>query len=560
MILEPVEFDEAPRFALRDYQVKAKAAVQAGWAQYSRQLLDMATGTGKSSIAAVLAADEWAQGGRTLVLENRDALVRQTAKRIAAETGLETDIEMAGLHASPFASVVVASVPTLCRDSRLTGFSHDHFQLVICDEAQHSLSKSFNKVCSYFHYGTDSLTEGWVKPEDGEYKVGARILGVTATPSLTGNRHLGELYQHVAFTYQFAQAVADGWLVEPVAIMEPISVNLKGLRATRTAHGSDYNPTEVAERLIPIIEALAEQISRLAADRKTMAFMPSVNTAKMLADALNRHGLRSVFVSGECLDRDEKTEFFVNHGPGIALITSAMYTEGFDVPDVDCIFPGITKSRGYFIQKLGRATRALTGLLNGLETAGERRAAIAASAKSKFLIIDPFCRLDDIDICDVYDLYADRPEVKEKMKALGPPSLESAKEAERDFVKSLEKEARKSARKAAKTINPIAFGLSIGETAWANYVPQTTADACPPSDRQIAFMQRNHIEHDQIKFAGLADKIIRRYMARINQNLASAHQLTLLRQLGLPEEHTATLSKDEASRVIGKILAERRSA
>ena len=38
---------------------------------------------------ASIAADEWAANVRTLVLENRDALVRQTARRIANETGLD---------------------------------------------------------------------------------------------------------------------------------------------------------------------------------------------------------------------------------------------------------------------------------------------------------------------------------------------------------------------------------------------------------------------------------------------------------------------------------------
>ncbi len=547
----------AAPFRLRDYQIKAKEAVATGWATYSRQLLDMATGTGKTTLFAAIAAEWYADGSKTLVIENRDALVRQTAKRIANETGLETDIEMASDHASPFAPIVVASVATLMRDNRLTGFAPDHFRLLVCDEAHHNLSKSFMKVCSYFHYGAESLQPDWVKPEDGTYQPKAAILGTTATPELAGKRQLGEFYQKVAFTYQLFQAVQDGWLVPAKATMEPLQCDFKGLRAKRTTHGLDYDPTEIAARMIPIIEALAKQIVRLAGNRKTMAFMPSVNTANLLAEAINRNGLRAIFVSGECLDRDEKTEEFVVHGPGIVLSTAALYTEGFDVPDVDCVFPGITKSRGYYRQKVGRATRPLPGIFEGLETAQERRAAIAASAKPDFLVIDPFCRSEIIDLCDVYDLYTDTDEVKQAMKAAGPPSPESAEKAERDFIKTLEKEARKHARKVARTIDPLRWAVSISDEQIANYVHETPADAGPVTPGQLGMLERAKINTSKITCSGLADKIIRKYMNRVEHGLATPEQLEFLHTLGFPDEKAAFLTKDAAGAIIGRLKAQK---
>jgi len=354
--------------------------------------------------------------------------------------------------------------------------------------------------------------------------------------------------------------VNDGWLVPAVAVMEPLPANLKGLRATRTPNGSDYNPTEVAERLIPIIEELAKQIVRLASDRKTMAFMPSINTARMLAEAINRNGLRAIFVSGECLDRDSKTEDFVSHGPGIVLTTAALYTEGFDVPDVDCVFAGITKSRSYYIQKVGRATRALRGLLDGLNTAEERKAAIAASAKRDFLIIDPFCRIDDIDLCDSYDLFCDKPEVKERMKELGPPSAESAQAALRDFVKTLEKEARKAARKKARVIDPLKFALMVGDSLLANYVPETLGDRMPPTPGQIAFLQRQHVDTSKVVCKGYAHKLIGRIMARHSLHKASYEQLKFLKILGLPEDQACELSMAEASATIDALKQRRATA
>lgn len=552
---DEVEWPEEPKpktgFRLRDYQITAKTKVEEGWKSFSRQLLDMATGTGKTAISAAIALEEWGRGGRTLVLENRDALVRQTARELALKTGLQCDIEMAGDHASPFAPIVVASVPTLCRDARLTGFSENHFHLVIGDEAHHSMAKSWAKCFNYFHYGAASLAPDWEAPMDATYTHFARILGVTATPELTGKQSLGEFYQSVAFSYQLLEAVRDGWLVQPIAIMEPLAVDFKGLRTKRTPNGSDYDQTEIAKRMVPVIDALADQFIRHASNRKSMAFMPSVATAEMLSHAINDKGLRSVFVSGECLDRDEKTETFVQHGPGIVLCTSAMFVEGFDVPDVDCVFTGITKSKSYYRQKIGRATRPLRDILNGLNTPDERRAAIARSAKKDFLIIDPFCRCDTIDLCDAYDLFTDKPEVKAKMKASGEaPTEESAEKAERDFLKALEKEAKKHARKAARTIDPLAWAVSIGDAALANYVPETTWDGNPPTQGQVDFLRKQGIDCANIRYKGLASKIIGRVISRISLGLCTPHQLEFMHKLGIDEQKCATMTISEASALI----------
>lgn len=549
----------ARSFRLRPYQVEAIEAIETGWEAYSRQLIDMATGTGKTSICSVMALNRWQRARqRTLVLENRDALVRQTAKRISDETGLDAEIEMASDHASPNAPIVVASVASLSRTGRLMGFSDQHFQLVIGDEAHHSIAKSWAKVFRYFHYGAESLAEDWVKPEDGTYQPRCDALGVTATPELTGNRHLGEFYQRVAYRYQLLQAVKDGWLVMPIAIMEPLKVDFRGIRSTRTPNGSDYNPSDVAARMVPIIEKLAERMAVHGAQRKGMVFMPSVKTAEMMAEALNRHGLRAIFVSGECLDRDSKTEAFVTHGPGIMLCTAALYTEGFDVPDVDFIFAGITKSRSYYRQKIGRATRPLKGTVDGLDTPEQRRAAIAASTKPNFLIYDPFCKCDEIDLCDVYDLATDRPEIKDRMKAAGPLTEESAEVAERDFIKSLEKEAKKHARKMARTIDPLALSVSLGLESLKSYVPEAGWEAAPPTEGQLGFLRTHGMATEGITSKGMASKIIGRLNTRFTLKLATPSQLSLMHKLGLDEQTCATLTMAEATSTIGALLEEKK--
>jgi superfamily II DNA or RNA helicase len=546
-------------FNLRDYQVAAKDATHEGWQMYSRQLLSMATGTGKSTIFAAIGADEWSRGGRTLILENRDALVRQTAKRIKDETGIDCEIEMADLHASITAPIVIASVPTLCRDRRLTGFPHDHFSLVVTDEAHHSLATSYAKILSYFHYGMESMVEGWVAPPDGTYQHKARILGVTATPELSSKRTLGEAYQTIAYNYSLINAVRDGWLVPPITKNIPLKIDIRGLRPGRTPNGSDFKLEDLSARLVPVLEALAEQICSIAANEKTIAFVPSVECARILAEAITRHGLNGIFVSGDCLDVDEKTEAYRRAGRGTVLCNCALYCEGADFPDTSCVvIARATKSTGFYRQMIGRGTRTLPGIVDGLSTPELRRAAIAASAKPTLLILDPLWVSDRIDLCDAYDLFTDKPEIKERMKKLGQPSEEAARQAERDMIKALEKEALKHARKQARVIDPLQWSVMVGEEALADFVPAENWEADAPTEGQISFLQKQGIDTSKIKYKGLAHKIIGRVVSRVNLGLATGRQLSLMRQLGLDEHTCATLTMKEASMAIDHAMAERK--
>jgi superfamily II DNA or RNA helicase len=562
--MEVVDFDftdePSSKFKLRDYQLACIDSVRAGWEKYSRQLIDAATGTGKTSILSAIAAEEWSKGNRTLVLENRDALVWQTAQRITKETGIEADVEKAENIASPSAPIVVASVQTLCRESRLTGFADDHFGLVVTDECHHSLARSYEKVLGYFHYGAESLVDGWEPPSpEVPYPYHARILGVTATPDLGNRRSLGEFYQHIAYQYQLLQAVADGWLVRPVMKNIPLKIDIRGLRPSRTPNGSDFTAAELSERLVPVLEALAEQIATMAFDRKSIAFVPSIECARILAAACCRKGLKGIFVSGECLDVDEKTDDFRKSGPGTILCNAALYVEGADFPDINCVVCArATKSKGFYRQQVGRGTRVLPGVVDGLPTAELRKLAIAQSAKPDLLVLDPLWVSDRIDLCDAYDLYTTKPEVKERLKEQGDPTPEKALEAERDFIKALEKEARKHARKKARTIDPLAHAVALGDVALASWVPETTADMRPPTMGQLDFLRRHGVATENIKHAGFAHKLIGRVLSRIKLGLATPKQLSLMAQLGLSETYCATLTIPQATAAIDAVLKGRR--
>ncbi len=413
----------------------------------------------------------------------------------------------------------------------------------------------------YFHYGSESLDPNWIAPADGTYQPKASVVGFTATPDIGERRNLGEFYHHRSVNYSYLEAVQDGWLVGPVQKNIPVRVDLSKYKAKHTPNGTDFATADLSAALIPIIEELAEQTAIEAATKKTIAFLPSVECARMMTDALVRRGMKAIFVSGECLDANDKTEDFVASGPGTVLCNAVLYTYGVDFPDVDCIaWYRATISRAFYIQGIYRGTRVLPGVIDGLATAEERRAAIAASKKPKLLILDPLFVSDRIDLLDAYDLFTDKPKVKEAMKASGELSAESAQTAERDFIKSLNKEAKKHARKAARTIDPLKWAVSIGGAALDGYVPEPGWESSAPSAGQLDFLRKQGMAVDAITSKGLASKIIGRIMTRLNLKLATPGQLSFMLQLGIDEQSCATLTQAEATKTIDALLKEKRES
>jgi superfamily II DNA or RNA helicase len=62
---------------------------------------------------------------------------------------------------------------------------------------------------------------------------------------------------------------------------------------------------------------------------------------------------------------------------------------GWDSPITEClVMARPTKSKALYIQAMGRGLRTLSGVIDGLDTAEERLAAIAASAKPSCLVMD----------------------------------------------------------------------------------------------------------------------------------------------------------------------------
>lgn len=267
-----------------------------------------------------------------------------------------------------------------------------------------------------------------------------------------------------------------------------------------------------------------------------------------MAAALNRRGLKSLYVLGECLDRDEKTDEFQAHGPGICLCLCAMYVEGTDFPSVDTVaWMRATLSPSFYKQGVYRMSRTLPGVVTDEMTPDQRRAAIAASAKPYGLLISPFFVSDRVDICSVVDLFVDE-ELKSKMKKAPKDFTDPAKL--RDFIAALEKAADKHRNRQPRTINPVLYSLSLGADKIAALATQ---DSAPASRAELDALLAFGIDTTQVKTSVQAQRLIATLRERDRLGLASPKTLVQLKlRLHWPDELATKMKQSQAGVLVAK--------
>lgn len=318
---------------------------------------------------------------------HREELVRQAAEKIEAVTGEEVEIEMADQQADAHmfrrARIVVASKDTLIAPwrggRRMDKFNPDDFGLVIPDEAHHATATSYRAVFDYFKR--------------------AKVFGVTATPDRSDREALNQVFESVAFRYDVIDAVRDAWLVPIIA--RPVILHGLDYSQVRSTAG-DLNGADLAKVMNheEILQQIADVSLKEAKWRKAILFAPpgfkrdgdeSFRVSERIVEIFNRKREGSARLVWQGTHPDERRQTLRDFKSTRLqfLVNVGVFTEGFDEPTIDMvILARPTKSRALYSQMLGRGTRALPGVVDGLATAQERKVAIAASRKPNLEVID----------------------------------------------------------------------------------------------------------------------------------------------------------------------------
>jgi len=127
-------------------------------------------------------------------------------------------------------------------------------------------------------------------------------------------------------------------------------------------------------------------------DRQGLVFCSGVEHAKAMATMLRRYMGNDCaeFVHGgtPCIDRKRIIKRYAA-GELKFIANCGVLTEGFDAPATSLIVMARpTKSRLLYTQIIGRGTRPLPSVVDGVDPATARRGAIAASAKADCLVLD----------------------------------------------------------------------------------------------------------------------------------------------------------------------------
>ncbi len=318
-------------------------------------------GAGKTVIGSVM-AKHWP--GRVLWLAHRGFLCTQARVTLSRVCKQYVDLEKAGWRSGD-SRVVVASVQTL-RGQRLRNFRPDSFSLIICDEFHHGAAPGYREIFDWF--------------------ADAKLIGLTATPKRADKLGLWNVSETHCKPFGVEHGVEWGSFVPVISVAECLDeIQLSKIKTV----AGDFALNELEEQIAAACAPIAQLAVKHMKDRQTIIYTPGVASAHAVAATLRKMGKTSAAVDAKTdeitrsrIQKDfenEEIQYIVNCG---------IYTEGYDAPNCrGIVMARPTKSESLYCQAAMRGGRPLSHV-GYLATPEARRAAIAASAKPNFLLLD----------------------------------------------------------------------------------------------------------------------------------------------------------------------------
>lgn len=344
--------NSAPVMKLRDYQQDAIDAILASVKRgIRRPSIVLATGGGKtvvfSHLVSQLQPTSPERGNKTLVLAHKEELVNQSAKMLAlVNPNLKVAIDMRKLKPDADSDIIVGSVPTLIRMSRLEKYNPLEFKTIILDECHHATATSWIKILKYF--GADAA------------ELPIYVIGFTATMERSDGKSLGTIFDEVTYERSLIEMVKNKELVDVKFSTLGVDLNLGGVKM----RFNDYEATSLSKAINHVKTNLLIASSYLELKKRydfksTLMFCVDINHCKTLCGVLQEQGINAQYVTGDTVKHERQSiiEDFKN-GKIEVLCNVQVFTEGTDIPNIDSLFLARpTKSRTLLVQMIGRGLR-----------------------------------------------------------------------------------------------------------------------------------------------------------------------------------------------------------
>lgn len=370
-----------PDIAGRPYQIEALTNLCARFdANHRRGLVVMATGTGKTRVAAalveMLARRGWIKN--VLFLADRTSLVDQARRRFA-ESLPEFSLCVLSdprFNKDPEARIVLSTYQTMIGriDEEDKQFTVGRFDLVVVDEAHRSIFNKYGAIFDYFD---------------------AMLVGLTATPRQEVDANTYDLFECESgvpdYDYPLKRAVEDGYLVPYKVVNRTTERFSEGVRYENLTEDEKLRvdtlypdgapevvPPEKLFRLVYNVDTCDKVLADLMGHGikvdggetlgKSIVFAYDHRHAQMIVDRF--HALWPALPADYCqlvdntVSRADDLVLDFGQKSGFRIAVSVdMLDTGIDVPEVlNLVFFKPVRSKIKFVQMIGRGTRLCPGV------------------------------------------------------------------------------------------------------------------------------------------------------------------------------------------------------
>lgn len=345
-LVEQMPEDHAGFRELRPYQDDIVHKVVASFDEGNkRAFYIVATGLGKTVIAATIARQLWTRGcHRILVLCHATDLALQLEQGFWSQLtkDIPTSVFFDGLPPRNTEGISFGLYQSLY--GYLPGIDPDQFDVVIVDEAHHALAYGFRTCLEH------------LKPKF--------LIGMTATPWRGDGQSLTTIFGNPVAKVSLVDGMAMGYLskVDYRILCDNVDWdNMQGMSEQNLSIRDLNKRLFLPQRDEAVISELKTAIQEVGKPRIAI-FSPSIEHSNRFAQMLSASGVPCAALSK--VDKSERRRRLLAFASGAyqAICAVDVMNEGIDIPDVNIlVFLRATHSRRIFVQQLGRGLRLSEG-------------------------------------------------------------------------------------------------------------------------------------------------------------------------------------------------------